>query len=201
VNLRAEHLLTEALRWQTLEYGQLRNPNARAEIVWTIGRPGQIHGICLWLEATLTEGVSFSSAPGDTELIYGQGFFPLERPCPVNPGDVVSVSIAANLVGGDYLWRWATKIASADGAGLAEFQQSNFGAAPVSSHTLRRSDIHAVPELGDDGRMELAILRLMDGGSTIEAISERIQADFPDRLANASDALRRVQRVVTRFGA
>jgi hypothetical protein len=55
-------------------------------------------------QCALIEGVGFSNAPGQLELIYGQSFFPWVHPLPLAAGDVVEVSLRADLVGADYTW-------------------------------------------------------------------------------------------------
>ena len=128
-------------------------------MTWTIARPGQVHGLCLWFETTLTEGVGFSSAPGRAELIYGQGFFPLASPQTVEPGDVVSVQLAANLIGNDYVWRWSTQVRSRnDAKPPVQFEQSNFAASPLTSDSLRKEKFYGMPTLSEDGHIDRAIL-------------------------------------------
>ncbi|MEZ5577323.1 MAG: hypothetical protein R3F44_17535 [Candidatus Competibacteraceae bacterium] len=67
------------------------------------------HGLLLWFDAELTIDIGFSNAPGQPELIYGQAFFPRERVA-LTEGDLISVALKSDLVDGDYLWRWNTRI-------------------------------------------------------------------------------------------
>ena len=74
-------------------------------------RGGTAHGITAWFEAQLVEGIGFSTAPGTMGTICGQGFFPWLEPVELETGQEIEVDLHADPVGGDYVWRWDTKIA------------------------------------------------------------------------------------------
>jgi protein arginine N-methyltransferase 1 len=133
-----EQFLTEAQSVATLDYYTIENPNVRAELTWTVAKSGTAHGLSIWFDATLAPGIQFSNAPGKPELIYGQTFFPLSAPVSLVPGDTVSVILQANLVGGDYIWRWATHVVSQSGEVKADFKQSTFFGTPISPSQLRK---------------------------------------------------------------
>lgn len=157
VRLRSQELLAPPQLWTTLEYEQVESPDVSGELTFVVARPGTAHGWCVWFDSTVIEGVSFSSAPGAPELIYGNGFFPLLHPVQLAAGDHVSLTLSANLVGGDYVWRWATRLygESEDGKPRAEFLQSNFIGASISSSTLRRGSL-APSVAGGEGRARQA---------------------------------------------
>jgi hypothetical protein len=48
---------------------------------WSETRTGTGHGIVVWFEADLVEGVGFSNSPGAPETIYGSLFFPGANLC------------------------------------------------------------------------------------------------------------------------
>ena len=58
----------------------------------------------------VARGREFTNAPGEPELIYGSAFFPFSQPVALDVGDNVTVTIRADLVGGDYVWRWNTVV-------------------------------------------------------------------------------------------
>ncbi len=78
--IRAEELLTEPVCWTTLDYYKVCSPDVCGEMSWRAARSGTAHGIAVWFDTELAEGVGFSNRPGETELIYGTGFFPFPRP-------------------------------------------------------------------------------------------------------------------------
>src|SRR5262249_2910085 len=85
--LKSEQLLATPRQWASLDYAHLEGANVRGEAAWTVERPGTAHGLLLWFDTSLVEGIGFSNAPGQPELIYGQGFFPWVDPVPVSAGD------------------------------------------------------------------------------------------------------------------
>ena len=72
----------------------------------------QGHGILLWFDSVLADGITLTNRPGAPRLIYGQAFLPWPEPLEVNPGDTVTVAISARLVGDEYVWRWDTQLVS-----------------------------------------------------------------------------------------
>ncbi len=198
-----DQLLSAPQALVTLDYRRIDESNVAGDLQVTVQTPGSAHGWCLWFESTLVDGVGFSSAPGQPDLIYGNGFFPLTDPVAVDAGDVVSLSLQANLVGNEYVWRWATRISEGgeSGATKAVFSQSNFRAAPLNVDELSRGSTDAIPTLSEEGRVDQAILSLMSGELSIGAIAERVAATFPARFPAGRDALPRVREIARRSGA
>jgi len=88
---------------RNLSYNTIENPDVKGEITWTVARSGTGHGLSIWFDATLAEGIGFYNGPGMPELIYSMAFFPWSRPVPLTAGDQISVTLGANLVNEDYL--------------------------------------------------------------------------------------------------
>ena len=202
VRITPGQLLSEARPWATLDYERVESPHVSGELSFVIRRPGMGHGWCLWFDATLVEHVGFSSAPGRPDLIYGNGFFPWTTPVELEPNDVVTLSLSADLVGDDYVWRWGTAVRERSDLGRikASEQQSNFLAAPISLDVLDRGRADAMVTLGEEGRIDRAILGLMDGELRIEEIAQRVADQFGDRLTPEA-ALSRVREVSRRYAS
>lgn len=115
VRARSEQLLTKPYRWATLDYATIEQPNVSAEIAWKTERPGTAHGLLLWFDTELGDGIGFSNAPGQPEQIYGQAFFPLQSPVVLEPDDRIETQIFANLVDSEYVWRWHTRVDDGQG--------------------------------------------------------------------------------------
>lgn len=126
--LTTQEQLLEPRPWATLQYTAIKSPNVQGRVTWEAKQAGTAHGITVWFDSTLADGVGFSNAPGHQPLVYGQLFFPLSCPVDVATGDFVSVSLRADLVGKDYIWRWDTRITSAKPPGRvkAHLKQSTF---------------------------------------------------------------------------
>jgi len=132
--IKPEQLLTEPVCWTTIDYREVSSPDVRGEISWQIGRRGTAHGLAVWFDSELAEGISFSNHPAAPETIYGIGFFPFSQPVEVLEGDWITVLLAADLVNDGYIWRWDTEV-----SGKASFKQSTFFGVPLSTNQLRKS--------------------------------------------------------------
>jgi protein arginine N-methyltransferase 1 len=167
-------------------------------LTWNVTRTGTAHGLSLWFDSCLAEGISFSNAPTEFELIYGSAFFPLTAPILVATGDTISVSLAANLVGADYVWGWNTLVLS-QGMIKADFKQSTFFANILHPEQLRKISATHVPSLNDDGEVDRFILNLMDARNSLKEIALRLSERFPDRFAGSQDALTKVSELSLKY--
>jgi type I protein arginine methyltransferase len=201
VRLAAEQLLVEPRKWATLDYTTLDDPDVHGEVAWVAERAGAAHGLCLWFDTTLAEGIGFSNAPGAPKLLYGSAFFPWKEPVTLGIGDVVSVALHADLVAGDYVWRWNTRVlAHGDPAWIkADFRQSSFFGVPLSPAQLRKQASSHIPVLGEEGQIDRQILTLMDGTMALEEIAQRICDCFPSRFSSSHEALTRVGELSQKY--
>ncbi len=190
VRLTPEQLLTKPQAWCTLDYATIEDANVQGTLGWTIERAGTGHGVLVWFEAELVDGVGFSNAPGSSELIYGSQFFPWPEPVPLAAGQHVCVGLDAKLVEDDYVWRWATQVASPDGSGrVANFEQSQVAGAVLSLAKLHNRASDHIPQLSEEGRTRFRALALMDGRASLEEIARQLAAEFPGRFVRWQQAL------------
>jgi type I protein arginine methyltransferase len=136
-HLPASALLTGAARWAGIDYRTVVDASLRGSLRWSAARRGVAHGLCLWFDAELMEGIGYSGAPGGPELVYGHGFFPFPDPVPLHAGDTVEVELRADLVNGDYVWSWSTAIGRGESAPVT-FRQSTLRGKLISREELRR---------------------------------------------------------------
>src|SRR5439155_9579798 len=109
--------------WATIDYRVVKDPNLSGDLRWAIEEPRTVHGICVWFDTELADGIGFSNSPlAEDQHVYGRGFFPWPDPVELARGDVVRVSLRANLTGEDYIWCWNTSIVNATGASKATFR-------------------------------------------------------------------------------
>jgi protein arginine N-methyltransferase 1 len=132
--IEAGELLTEAVRWNTLDYYAVNNADVDAQISWRAARSGTAHGIAVWFDAETADGIGFTNRPGADELIYGQGFFPFTRPVDVSDGEHINVRLRADLIESDYVWSWDTDFPDQQ----IGFKQSTFYAAALSAEELKK---------------------------------------------------------------
>ncbi|MDH3446294.1 MAG: 50S ribosomal protein L11 methyltransferase, partial [Deltaproteobacteria bacterium] len=203
--LAPKQLLVKPQCWATLDYYRVTNNDVYARMIWTAGRAGTAHGVGVWFDRDLSEEVHFRGAPDAPEnissVIYGNVLFPLSSPVALNPGDVISLTLQANLVGDDYIWRWETNVFDQGRAGKikADFKQSSFFGTPLSPVQLCKRAAGYVPTLHENGEIERLILQSMDGCASLDDIARSVAARFPSRFVNWQHALNRVTELSEKF--
>jgi type I protein arginine methyltransferase len=133
--IRSGQFLTEPICWTTINYFEVDSPDVQAQISWRAARKGTAHGIAVWFDADLVDGIGFSNHPSKPELIYGNAFFPFSKPVEVMEDDRITLRLAAKMVGGDYVWRWDTDFPK------TSFKQSTFFGVPLSATLLGKARV------------------------------------------------------------
>ena len=191
--LKPEQLLSEPQCLATLDYTAVESRNLSAKATWNITRDGVAHGMGVWFDATVAEGIGFTNAPGAPEGVYGRAFFPWSAPTPLKAGDSVSVALRADSISEDYVWTWRTCVrGSSNGAVKASYDQSSFLGSAVSLANLRKREAAFVPALDDEGEIDRLILESMDGRTSQDEIAKRAFGRFPAHFRSWEDALARV---------
>jgi hypothetical protein len=93
---------------------------------WTITRAGIAHGIVVWAEATLAEGIVLSNVPTLGGAPYGDAFFPWLEPVQLAIGDEVAVHIRADALGTSNVWTWTSSVRRAGAPPVASKQSTFF---------------------------------------------------------------------------
>jgi len=199
VDAKPEALVTEPEEVCSLDYMGNPSVNASASLKFRVNRAGTAHGICVWFDSQLHDDIGFSSGPGSPVTLYAQLFLPWLEPVAVIEGQEILVKLDANLVGKDYVWRWETKIAGADGGKKVHFRQSTFEGTIVSSRTLRRHATDHVPVLTGEGEAQRFLLGAMDGRASLEEIAKRASERFPGVYSSHEDAFQRASELARKF--
>ena len=198
--VQAEQLLTPPQRWATINYMEVESPNAAGELTFHVHRPGTAHGFIVWFDTTLYEDIGFSNAPGQPELIYGSAFFPWPTPVPLSASNRVAVSLRADLVGIDYVWKWESQIFGEDGSQPTKhFSQCTFFAEQLAHGQLLRWGSAYRPQLNEDGEIDFQILQLIDGQRRSEEISQIILKRFPLRFTSSQDVMTRIAILIEKY--
>jgi type I protein arginine methyltransferase len=165
-------------------------------------RSGRAHGLAVWFDAEVCDGVSFSTAPGSPETIYGHGFFPWLEPVEIEAGDMFELDFHADLVDDYYVWRWNTCVREGglQGRAKASFKQSSFFGVPLSPEGLRKRAANHRPDLNDDGEVDRTVLDLMAQGVELGEIARTLVERFPGRFSNRAQALTRVANLSQKYG-
>jgi protein arginine N-methyltransferase 1 len=195
--LEPEQLLGEPRAWAEMDYRTITDPHVRGGAEWTATRAGTAHGLAVWFESELAEGIGFGTGPG-SHTIYQTALMPWPEPVALRPGDRVRAEIQARMVAGDYLWFWDSTVERA-GEAPVTFRQSTFAVGAPSPERLRRRGDGYRAILGEDGRIDAFVLSRMDGETPLGQIARELQACFPGRFSTWEDALTRVGTLSERY--
>lgn len=196
-----DQLFCEPLCWAVLDYATIQQPGYAAPMSFTAARAGIAHGLILWFDSLLADGIEFSNAPGKPELVYSSSFLPWSAPVSIEVGDTISVRLRADFTGADYTWSWDSKVfEGATTAVRAEFRQSTFWGSPLSASRLRRRSSDYRPTLGADGQVDALILAEMDGARPLEDIARTAMQRFPARFRSFAEALAKVADLSETYG-
>jgi protein arginine N-methyltransferase 1 len=189
VRLAPDRLLSDALCLATLDYREITDPGLDVETTWPTLQAGTAHGLCVWFDSELIDGVTFSNAPDQPRAIHGQAFFPFAAPVAVNAGDSMSVRLQANLVGDDYIWRWTS----------LGHTQSTLQGVPLGARQLPKSAASHVPDLNVEGEIDLFILTRMTESMPLGDIARELLARFPSALRDWNAALGRAGQLSHKY--
>jgi protein arginine N-methyltransferase 1 len=200
-------VLTRPATLAVLDYRTIGDSNVDGELVWIVDQAGVGHGVAVWFDRILAEGIRISNEPGapeavNTSDIYGQVFFPWPNSVGLDPTDRVSFRMKANLVEDQYIWRWETIVRGAEPeqAIKAHFIQSSLHGYPISIESLNKREAEHIPAPNEDIRINLFILARIDGHTSLRQIAHALAANFPSRFSGWDDALSRVGEVTTQYG-
>ena len=115
------------------------------------------------------------------------------------PDDQVVVDLRADLVVGEYVWRWNTTVTGADGEPRWRYRQSTLLGVPLSAASLRRRASTHVSTLGEDGEVDRHVLEAMAGGRSLGAIARELATRFPGRFSMFKAALDHVADLSVRY--
>lgn len=203
VRARLDQLLTDAILVAKLDYWEIEQPNLNVKVVFKPNSSGIGHGLLIWFDAILLEGIGYSNSPSSKELIYGSAFFPWEHPVQLLRDDIIEVHLGARLVGEDYIWSWKTHIFGQETPQNPKitFTQTSFKGDILSLDQLRKMRADFRPKLSEDGELDLLILTMMKNNKSLREISEHIQSIFPERFSNFSNTLTYVGEISKKCAA
>jgi protein arginine N-methyltransferase 1 len=186
-------LLMEPQILTVLDYASIENPDVSpSRTIQSATRGGSAHGLLLWFDGEIAEGIRVFNGPGAEKVakVYGCGFFPLLEPVSIDKGDTIILSVQANLVDDQYLWRWHTRIQSGDNpqAIKANFEQSTDLDSTMESAELHKRILNFRPSRSEEGEIDHFILGEMDGSNTIDQIARGAQGKYPLRFKTQLEA-------------
>ena len=179
----ANSVLTDAKAWAELRYGEDYARVYERTVELTATRAGTAHALALWFDATIVEGIGYSTAPG-TQMVYKRMLLPLLRPVRLAYGDTARITIRLDVTG--ERWGWDTEI------GDVRFRQSTFLGKPTSAEALLREASTYTPKRSPRGERAKQAIELMDGTRSVH--------DIANALGGTPAILDEVREYVRRYG-
>lgn len=191
-------MLSEAQTLAVLDYLTITEPNLDSTVELVADRDAVAHGMQMWFDAEIANGLTFSNVPGEPPLVYGRKFLPFEQPVRLKQGDRVSARIRAKLVGAQYMLFWSSTFFDGEtGEKVQSFVQSSF-----KSRVFARQEHHAgdhVPQASTAVMIDRDILGLVGEGRSLTDIAGELLVRHPGHFASQSDALSHVSRLLSRY--
>ena len=195
----ADHILSSPRQWAEIDYRDVETQNVTGNPEWRIERAGTLHGLYVWFDGEMAEGLGYSNAPTLPELVYGRAFFPMEQPVEVSIGDMISARISATLIAGKYVYRWDTRITDASGNLKAQYKQSTFKARPLRLDALQAFSEEYCPAINESGLIAKAVLTALEQSRSLGQIADLVAKQFPQRFPNKTAALNHVSGLLRKF--
>ncbi len=199
VVLDCDDKLSASSQLLTLDYATNSDPNVSATADLVAVRDGTAHGFVVWFDAELGPSIGFSNAPGEPEQVYGQCFFPFERPIELAAGDHIQVELRGNDVAGSYIWSWNSTATRAGHDAPVIYRQSTFSGRIISPDRLASLAPAHVPPALVEHEVDRYCLSLFDGHTSLKDVARQLVSKFPNRFANDTDAFGHTSRLAQRY--
>lgn len=128
LKVEPHHLAAEPLCWAELDFATIDSPNVSGAMQWQMATSHVVHGVALWFESVLHDGITYSSGPWTQGSIHATMVLPLLEP---RAFDTLRFTIDATLAGARYVTTWQANDSP---------RQSTFLAEPRSSASFRDRD-------------------------------------------------------------
>lgn len=197
--LKPEQILSNGKEWCSLDYKAGASSRGSGSVSLKVKRNGTAHGIGVWFETQLVDGVGFSTIPSGTDTVYGHGFLPWLEPVALAEGEEVTVELHADPVSSDYVWRWESRIPSCNGRPARHFQQSTFFGANFSPSSLRKRAADFIPVLSEAGQAERWMLQAIDGATPLQEIAAEAASRFPHVFSRVEDAFSKAGEIADKL--
>jgi protein arginine N-methyltransferase 1 len=199
--LSPDSFLAEPASTVCVDMTGVESTDIGGEVTFLVKRDGVLHGIGGWFIANLAPGVTLTNAPPLKTLSWNQAFLPLERPLPVRARDHLCVGIQASHNAGQ--WRWAVTANGTAGGEATSRQvirsEGESLAGELLASTNERSPDYT-PTRNEEGEVDLLILQMMDGATSIGEIARQVAARFPLQFTSLEHALEYVCDLSDDFG-
>jgi type I protein arginine methyltransferase len=192
-----DQLVAVPQRLATINFGV--DAKAQVESSWDViaNRTAVVDALGVWFTSTLCSGVHIGNDPDRGTTVYGNAYFRLQHPIEVSAGEVLSCTVRANRVGGDYAWTWSVRTTDREGATVAS-KSSTMLRSTFTPNVIRALSPQARPSLTQPLEIDRLILNAVDGHASLFEIASKLMERFPDVFPDTT-ALDRVRSVLARY--
>lgn len=199
-HLGAGVLASAPQKLAVIDYRTVTEPNLDSTVELVASKDAKVHGLLVWFDAEIAEGLGYSNAPGEPPLVYGQMFLPLADPPRLKAGDRVTARIRGNLVQNRYIWSWeGSMIDHLTGATLGRFRQSSFLGPAIARDAVKARSNLLVPQRSSLMQIDSDCLAMVDGQVDQDGIAKALLKRYPEHLATYSAALDHVVSLMLRY--
>ena len=200
VYLNPSALVSEPVDLATLDYRSMTEPNVDGAVELVAKQDCEAQGLLVWFDAEIAEGLTYSNAPGEPKLVYGQMFLPLAEPMRLKKGETVTARIRANLLDSEYIFSWdCDGPADASGKPSQRFRQSTFLRRIIPTETLQPGANTRVPESSPQIVIDRDCLDLVGEGRNLGEIAAALLERHPEHLQSYDQALESVADLMRRY--
>jgi protein arginine N-methyltransferase 1 len=199
VDFDATKLISEPQEWAQLDYQHGAQRRAAGKLRFQALQDAVGHGVCLWFETTLFEGIGYSTGPDHPNNVYGQLFLPWREPVSLDAGQEVLVDLHVDPVGDSYMWRWDARFPGTNQEAGRVFSQSILEGASFSPEVLRRRSTDFAPRLSPLGAAKCWVLQNMDGTKSLRQIADAAATRFPELFRDSQEAFEMVSKLSEKF--
>lgn len=198
--LKPRALLSAAQDLAVIDYRTITEPNVDTTVELLAEKDGIAHGLLVWFDAEIAEGLGYSNAPGEPELVYGQMLLPFADPPRLKTGDRVRARFRGNLVDNNYVWSWDGEVVDGKtGETRNPFRQSSFLSRVISKQAAAAGSNLAIPQRSVRMQIDADCLAMVDGGTDQDGIARALMERYPDQLTSYRAALDHVVSLLTRY--
>lgn len=198
--LKPRSLMSSAVSLAVLDYRSVTEPNLDQTVELSGDRDGRVDGLLIWFDAEIAEGLSYSNAPGQPELVYGQLYLPLEHAPQLSKGQQIKARIRSTLIDGEYIWNWDWQVHDVAGQPIGGLtRQSSFLAGVHAPKALGGVSNWHTPQLNDRIVLDRDCLALVGEGRTLDDIARSLQERHPGLLPTIKAARDHAARCLRRY--
>ncbi|WP_086738232.1 50S ribosomal protein L11 methyltransferase [Erythrobacter colymbi] len=200
--LKPKDLVSQPVPIAEVDYRSITEPNLDTSVTLIAERSGPVHGLLLWFDAEIAEGLGYSNAPGAPELVYGQMFLPLDGAPTLAAGGHIALRFRGTLIDGHYVWNWDWQAFTPDGESAGRpVRQSTFLSQIHSPKALASVSNQHIPVLDTRMMLDRDCLALVGDGSSLDAIAKTLHERHPEHLPTYKAALDHASRCLGRYSS